>query len=106
MEKLNKGIKMSLRIKQSKPKFHVGIGTVGNGASQQLTEVPFETVKGVYVKCTSGTIYVGVNSGVSSAIGYPLVAAGDNAVEIAIDDPSKIWVIGAAAGQTYKWLAS
>lgn len=97
---------MALPIKQSKPKFRVGVGTVGNGATQQLTEVPFEVVKGVYVKCTLGTIYIGVNNNVSAAIGYPLVAAGDNAVEIAIDDPSKIWVIGAAAGQTYKWLAS
>ena len=97
---------MALPIKQSKSKFKVGAGTVGAGASQQLTAGPFEVVKGVYVKCTSGTIYVGTSTNVTAADGYPLVAAGDNAVEIAIDDPSKIWVIGAAGGQTYKWLAS
>ena len=97
---------MSLLIKQSKTNFVVGVGTVGAGASQQLTEVPFEAKKGVYVKCTSGTIYVGTNTNVVSGLGYPLVAAGDNAVEIAVDNPSKIWVIGAGAGQTYKWLAS
>lgn len=98
--------KMAFLIQQSKSNFKVGVGTVGNGASQQLTAASFEVVKGVYIKCTTGTIYVGINNGVTAAIGYPLVAAGDNAVEIAIDNPNKIWVIGAAAGQTYKWLAS
>lgn len=97
---------MSLPIKQSKTKFIAGVGTVGAGASQQLTEVPFDSKKGVYVKCTNGTIYIGTNTNVVAGLGYPLVAVGDNAVEIAIDDPSKIWVIGAAGGQTYKWLAS
>ena len=97
---------MALLLKQSQSGFSVGNGTVGNGASQQLTATSPDTVKGVYVKCTSGTIYVGVNTNVSATTGYPLVAAGDNAVEIAVDDPSKVWVIGAAAGQTYKWLAS
>jgi len=97
---------MALPIKQSKSKFKVGAGTVGDSASQQLTEGAFETIKGVYVKCITGTIYVGTSTNVTAADGYPLVAAGDNAVEIAIDDPSKVWVIGGAAGQTYKWLAS
>lgn len=95
---------MSLPVKQSGPKHQTGAGTVGSGASQQLTETPFVAVKGVYIKCTSGTIYVGTSN--VSAVDYPLVAAGDNAVEIAVDDPSKVWVIGAAAGQTYKWIAS
>jgi hypothetical protein len=97
---------MSLPVKQSGPKFQTGVGTVGNGASQQLSPAPFGAVKSVYIKCTTGTIYVGPKEAVTSATGYPLVAAGDNAVEIAIDDPSKVWVIGAAGGQTYKWLAS
>jgi hypothetical protein len=97
---------MSLPVKQSGPKFQIGVGTVGNGAAQKLTEAPFGAVRSVYVKCTSGIIYVGKGSTVSSAIGYPLASAGDAVVEIAIDDPSKVWVIGAAGGQTYKWLAS
>ena len=97
---------MSLPVKQSGPKFQTGVGTVGSGAAQQLSEAPFGAVKSVYVKCTSGTIYVGTNSNVAAASGYPLASAGDAVVEIAIDDPSKVWVIGAAAGQTYKWLAS
>ncbi len=97
---------MSLPIKQSKENFIVGVGTVGAAASQRLTAVPFEAKKGVYIKCTAGTIYVGTNTNVVSGLGYPLIAAGDNTVEIAVDDPNKIWVIGAAPGQTYKWLAS
>jgi hypothetical protein len=97
---------MSLPVKQSGPVFQTGVGTVGNGATQQLSEAPFGAVKSVYVKCTTGTIYVGINSNVSAATGYPLAAAGDAVVEIAIDDPSKVWVIGAAGGQVYKWLAS
>ena len=97
---------MSLPVKQSGPKFQTGVGTVGSGAAQQLTEAPFGAVRSVYVKCTSGTIYVGTGSTVAAATGYPLASAGDDVVEIAIDDPSKVWVIGAAAGQTYKWLAS
>lgn len=97
---------MALPVKQTNNKIKVGAGTVGSGASQQLTAAAFETTKSVYVKCITGTIYVGTSTNVTSADGYPLVAAGDNAVEIAIDDPSKVWVIGAAAGQTYKWLAS
>lgn len=96
---------MALPVKQTNNKFRVDNGTVGSGASQQLTTVPFEVTKRVYVKCITGTIYVGSDTNVAAANGYPLVAAGDNAVEIAIDDPNKIWVIGAAAGQTYKWLA-
>lgn len=97
---------MSLPVKQSGPKFQTGVGTVGNGASQQLTEAPFGAVRSVYIQCTAGTIYIGVNTNVTAANGYPIAAAGDAVVEIAIDDPSKVWVIGAAAGQTYKWLAS
>ncbi len=97
---------MALSIKQSGPKFQVGVGTVGSGATQQLTATPTEAVKGVYIKCTSGTIYVGTNANVTAANGYPLVSAGDNVVEVAVDSPDKIWVIGAAGGQTYKWLAS
>ena len=97
---------MSLPVKQSGTVFQASNGTVGSGASQQLSEAPFGAVNSVYIKCTSGTIYVGPKATVSAANGYPLVAAGDNAVEIAIDDPSKVWVIGAAGGQTYKWLAS
>ena len=96
---------MALPVKQTNNKFRVGDCNVGSGASQQLTTVPFETTKRVYVKCITGTIYVGSSTNVAAANGYPLVAAGDNAVEIAIDDPSKVWVIGAAGGQTYKWLA-
>ena len=97
---------MALPIKQSGPKFQVGVGTVGDGAAQQLTATPTEATKGVYIKCTSGTIYVGTNVNVTAANGYPLVSAGDSAVEVAVDSPDKIWVIGGAAGQTYKWLAS
>jgi hypothetical protein len=97
---------MSLPVKQSGPKFQTGVGTVGNGAAQQISPSPFGVVRSVYIKCTTGTIYVGTNDNVTSATGYPLAAAGDAVVEIAIDDPSKVWVIGAAGGQVYKWLAS
>lgn len=97
---------MALPIKQSGPKFQVGVGTVGAGAAQQLTATPTEAVKGVYVKCTSGTIYVGTNANVTTANGYPLVSAGDSVVEVAVNSPDKIWVIGDAGGRTYKWLAS
>jgi uncharacterized Zn-binding protein involved in type VI secretion len=97
---------MALPIKQSGPKFQVGVGTVGTGAAQQLTATPTEAIKGIYVKCTSGTIYVGPNANVTATNGYPLASAGDSVVEVAVDSPDKIWVIGGAAGQTYKWLAS
>jgi len=96
---------MALVIKQSKTNFCVGIGSVGATAAR-LTNISFRALKSVYIKCTAGTIYIGASGSVSDTTGYPLVAAGDNAVEIAIDDPSKIWVIGDAPAQTYKWLAS
>ena len=93
-------------LKQVNENFKVGVGTVGDGASKRLTGGAFELVRSVHVKCTTGTIYVGSNAGVSATNGYPLVATGDSVVEIAIDDPYKVWIIGHAAGQVYKWLAS
>ncbi len=96
---------MALIIKQCKSNFKTGIGTVGTSA-QLLVEAPFEALKGIYIKCTAGIIYVGTASSVTAATGYPLVAAGDNVVEIAVDSPNKIWIIGDAGGRTYKWLAS
>jgi len=97
---------MALTIKQSKTNFVAGVGTVDATAARLTLATSFRGLKGVYIKCTAGTIYVGNSSGVSAANGYPLVAAGDNAVEIAIDNPNKIWVIGDAPARTYKWLAS
>ena len=96
---------MALVIKQSKANFIAGVGSV-DATAAQLTNISFRALKSVYIKCTAGTIYIGSGVGVTDTTGYPLVAAGDNAVEIAIDDPSKIWIIGAAPAQTYKWLAS
>lgn len=94
-----------LNVKLTGEVFAGGVGTVGTSAAR-LTPVPFDAGKGVYIKCTAGTIYVGNGKGVSAANGYPLIFGGDDAVTVAVDDPNKVWVIGDAGGRTYKWLAS
>ena len=94
-----------LNVKLTGEVFAGGVGTVG-AAAARLTPTPFEAGKGVYIKCTSGTIYIGNSKGVTAGTGYPIASAGDSAVEIAIDDPYKVWIIGAAPAQAYKWLAS
>lgn len=45
----------------------------------------------------TGNVYVGFDSGVSSTNGFRLVAG--QAVELAIDDLSKIWLVADAVGQ-------
>lgn len=48
-------------------------------------------------------LYVGFRSDVSSSNGFAL-EAGDQ-VELEIDNPNKIWVVGSDADVAYSWLA-
>jgi len=91
--------------KQTKSKFITNNGVVGV-AVQALTTEPFDVSHSVTIEATAGntdTIYVGENNQVAVGSGWPLTAG--EKVEIPIDDARKIYVIGGAATQAYKWLA-
>ncbi len=95
-----------LPVKLSQNIFFTGLDASIGAAAQQLTGRSLVLKRGVIITCTTGTVYIGPNSGVTSATGYPLVAAADKTVEVFIDDPSKVWIIGDAPAQAYKWVAS
>ncbi len=95
-----------LSVKYSQDKFYNGLDASIGATAQRLTTRSVVLKRGVSIVCTTGTVYIGYNGGVTAATGYPLVAAGDNSVEIFIDDPRKVWIIGDAPAQAYKWVAS
>lgn len=95
-----------LPIKLSQPAFFTGLDASIGATAQQLTERSVALNRGIIITCTTGTVYIGPNSGVSAANGYPLVSASDKTVEVFVDDPSKVWIIGDAPAQAYKWVAS
>jgi hypothetical protein len=76
----------------------------------QLTTAAAHQSKGVQLKAdaaNSGTVYVGnsnVTAGTTDATdGFPL--AGGEGLFVPVDDPSKVYVIGSAAGQNVFWFA-
>jgi hypothetical protein len=91
--------------KQTKSKFITGNSIVGITA-KALTTQPFVASYKVVIEAKAGnsdTIYVGESDQVTSNNGWPLAA--EEQIEIPIDDPRKVYVIGGAASQAYKWLA-
>lgn len=90
--------------KETHAEFYIDTKTIGTSA-EQLTENHFNVRKHVKVQAhedNTDFVYVGHNSGVGSTYGWRL-DAGEH-VDIAIDDPTKIWIVGGAADQVAKFL--
>lgn len=88
----------------AREEFRTGVLTIGTAAAR-LTVPGFVAHDSVFVQADSGNndyVYVGHDGNVSAATGYPLDAG--EWIEITIDDPSKIWVIGGAASQGVRYL--
>jgi hypothetical protein len=82
--------------------------SIGTSAVQ-LTTTSMHAPRGVQIKAAlanSGTVYVGnsdVTAGAADATdGFPL--APGEALFVPIDDPSKVYVVGTAAGQVVHFL--
>ncbi len=90
---------------QTIQEFATGQGTAtATAAPIVASNMSAKAFKGVRVradKANSATLYLGP-AAVSAATGYPL-AAGES-VEILVDDPSKVYVIG--AGMSFAWLSA
>lgn len=74
-------------------------------AAVRLTVAGFQAWSYVLLQASADNtdiVYVGHDAHVSASNGWPLDAG--ESVEIPIDDPSKIWIIGGADDQTVKWL--
>lgn len=92
--------------KQTHTSFVASVNADVDQVAEQLTTISMPAYMYVLVEAAAGnggTVYVGHSSAVSASNGWPL-AAGEN-VQIPVDDPSKIWVIGSADNQAVKWLA-
>lgn len=71
------------------------------GTRVQLPDQPARTCSIKALPANTGVIYVG-GSAVAAANGYPL-SAGD-AVDIAIENLSDLWIDASANGQSVAWL--
>jgi hypothetical protein len=92
--------------KQTHPEFAVGLNPDIDASAERLTE--HDCVARAYVRVqaasgNSGFIYVGHDGSVTASNGWEL-DAGEH-IEIPVDSPRKIWVIGSEANQAAKWLA-
>jgi hypothetical protein len=87
------------------PVFHGVLGSIGTTALQLTTNAsPLNT--GIRIKALAGNtnkVYVGL-VGVTTATGYELSAGND--VQVPCKDASTIYVIGGAAGQEVRFIAS
>jgi hypothetical protein len=92
--------------KESVAGFNAGNGTVGT-SPQALVTSPWTVQKHVVVRAdpaNTGTVKVGPNLGSASA-GFVL-PAGQETPPIYVDDLSKVFVIGSAAGQNYSFVCT
>jgi len=98
MSSFNETIKMT-------DSFQCGMGSVGNATAEKLDSVRDAKIhKELVIKNTHATnkLYVG-KANVSSSFGLELGA--NEQVELQIDNPANVYVIGSALSTTYTWLA-
>jgi methylaspartate ammonia-lyase len=94
-----------MRIRQAAPTSEMRAGYIQvDQAAVAMTSLSFKFTQGVNIKAHAGNtgfVYVG-DAAVSSTNGFQL----DNGEEVflAIDDPSKIYVIGSADNQDVSWI--
>lgn len=92
--------------KKTHAEFHSGVNADVDTTAERLTDLSIPVYSKVRVQAATGnsdSVFVGHDSGVTASNGWELDAG--EYVEIEIDDPSKIWVIGGAINQAVKWLA-
>ena len=89
-----------------KPSYQAGVGSVGTAAEQLDGVASRQAAKKVVVKNThaSQILYVGRSDAVTATAGGNQLDT-DQEVELEVDNPSDIWVIGSAAATTYTWYA-
>jgi hypothetical protein len=87
---------------------HGRTSSIGTSAAP-LTSVSSHAPRGVQIKAAignTGTVYVGNSDVTANAAdatdGFPLV--GGEALFVPVNDPSKVYVIGSASGQTVFYL--
>ncbi len=91
--------------KEAVSEFATGHGTVG-AAVAALTTAAIPLLKYVIIKAdltNTNNVFVG-GPGVSATTGF-MLDAGEATPPIHIDNLSKVYVIGGAAGQGFSWLA-
>jgi hypothetical protein len=82
-----------------------GQATIG-ATAVQLSSTSTPLARGVIVKidgANSGYVCVGFSAGVTTSTGFKM--SPDELEDIDIDDLSKLWLIGSAAGQVISWRA-
>lgn len=87
---------------------HGQIAAVSSASAQQIVTVTTPLQHGVALVAASGNIgniYVGSDSALASSNGMPLSPNGLPGLSLEIDDLSKVWVRGDAAGQKLAWIA-
>ena len=99
-----------MRIKKHGTIYHGSLGSIG-ATALQLTSVTRKLAQGVTIKADAGNAanfvfvgLVGVTAGISAPTtdGYKLAAGQE--IEIAIDDPAKIYVIGSTTSLAVSWV--
>ena len=78
--------------------FRVGHGTATETA-QPIVATTRKTYKGISIRCTSGTVYIGP-SNVTTANGYELPAGTE--LLVPVENPASVFVVGSG---DYSWLA-
>lgn len=94
-----------MRVIQAAPTSEMHAGHIQiDQVAVQLTPLAFKFTHGVTVKADAGNtgfVYVG-DAAVSATNGFQLDGGED--VFIAVDDPSKIYIIGSADNQDVSWI--
>ncbi len=86
--------------------FMAGNGTVGTTAAP-LTQQSFQIWKHVVIRASaSNTGVIIVGDGAARAAAGFILAKGEQTPPIYVDDTSKVWLVGGAAGQAYNWIAT
>ena len=100
-----------MRIKTQGTCYHGSLGSIG-ATALQLTATSRKLAQGVTVKADAGNAgnfifvgLIGVTAGISAPTTDGFKLAAGQEIEIPIDDPSKIYVIGSTTGLAVSWVA-